>query len=80
MGPVEDDPAVEAGELSRLRRWEQSGAIWQVLRRTADGVDIALLTCDAGEQVDRVRTADPALIAWLGDRDRSDDQPSDRAQ
>lgn len=69
------EPVGESDELGRLRRWEQSGAIWQVLRRTADEVDVALLTCDAGEQVGRVRSAEKDLIAWIGDRDRSDDQP-----
>ena len=65
-------PAAESDELGRLRRWERSGAIWQVLRRAAGGVEIALLTCDAGEEVGRVRSAEPDVIAWVGDRDRSD--------
>jgi uncharacterized protein len=65
--------AAESDGLGRLRRWEQSGAVWQVLRRTADGVEIALLTCDAGEQVGRVRSAEADLIAWIGDRERSDE-------
>ena len=68
--------AAESDELGRLRRWEQSGAIWQVLRRTAGGVEVALLTCDAGEQVGRVRSAEADLIAWIGDRDRSDEPPA----
>ena len=48
--------------LARLRRWEESGATWRVLVRTPDSVEIALLTCDAGEEVDRLRSADPALL------------------
>jgi hypothetical protein len=29
---------------------------------------VSLLTCTAGEEVERVRSADPALRAFLGDR------------
>ena len=57
--------------LARLRRWEQSGATWRVVLRTTDEVEIALLSCDAGEEMDRLRSADPALRDYLGDRDRS---------
>jgi hypothetical protein len=49
-------------ELARLHRWEESGATWRVLVRTPDSVEIALLTCDAGEEVDRLRSADPELL------------------
>lgn len=48
--------------LARLRRWEESGATWRVLVRTPESVEIALLTCDAGEEVDRLRGDDPALL------------------
>jgi hypothetical protein len=59
-----------ADELDRLRRWEESGAPWKVVARTADGVVVALLTCDLGEEVDRLESADPALLDHVGDRDR----------
>jgi hypothetical protein len=55
--------------LARLRRWEESGATWRVVVRTPDDVEIALLTCDAGEEVDRLRTADPAVLEHI-DRSR----------
>jgi hypothetical protein len=58
--------------VGELRRWTDSGAIWQVISRTADGVEVALLTCDAGEEVARLRSADPDVLAYLGNRDRSD--------
>jgi hypothetical protein len=48
--------------LARLRRWEESGATWRVLVRTPDSVEIAMLTCDAGEEVDRLRSTDPAVL------------------
>ena len=55
--------------LARLRRWEESGAIWRVLVRTPEAVEIALLTCDAGEEVDRLRTADPAVLDHVAARE-----------
>ena len=60
-------------DLDALRRWETGGATWQVLARAAGAVDIALLTCDAGEQVGRLRSGEPDLLAYVGDRTRSDD-------
>lgn len=60
-------------DVDRLRRWEDSGGIWQVLARAADGLQIALLTCDAGEEIDRFASADPALRAYVADRRRSDE-------
>ncbi|WP_231953829.1 hypothetical protein [Actinoplanes derwentensis] len=52
-------PEVTGDELARLRRCEDSGATWRVIVRTPEGVEIALLTCDAGEEMDRLRSADP---------------------
>ena len=65
-----EDPA---DAVDRLRRWTESGATWEVVARSADGVVIALLTCDLGEEVGRLRSADPALLDYVGERDRSDD-------
>jgi hypothetical protein len=59
--------------VERLRRWELSGASWEVVARSREGLVIALLTCDLGEEVDRLRSADPALVSYVGERDRSDD-------
>jgi hypothetical protein len=51
--------------LARLRRWEDSGATWRVIVRTPQDVEIALLTCDAGEEMDRLRSADPNLLDYV---------------
>ncbi len=59
------------GDAGRLRRWEESGANWRIIARTGDGLVIALLTCDAGEEVDRFQSADPDLLRYVGGRDRS---------
>ena len=58
--------------LERLRRWEQSGATWRIVVRTPDAVEIALLTCDAGEEVDRLRTSDPAVLDHVDAREQQD--------
>ena len=62
--------------VARLHRWEDSGATWRVVARTRSELVIALLTCDAGEEVDRFRSCDPALLAYVGERDRSDQGPA----
>lgn len=54
--------------VEELRRWEDSGAHWEVLTRTATRITIALLRCDGGEEVDRFSSADPALLAYVGER------------
>jgi hypothetical protein len=59
--------------LDRLRRWEDSGAPWRVVVRRPGEVEIALLTCDLGEEVGRLHSTDPAVLDHVGDRIRSDD-------
>jgi hypothetical protein len=58
--------------LAHLRRWEESGATWRVVVRTPDSVEIALLSCDAGEEVDRLRTSDPAVLDHVDARERQE--------
>lgn len=64
---------MDRDHVEELRRWEDSGAHWQVVARTANRLTIALLRCDGGEEVERLVSADPALLAFVGSRDRSDD-------
>jgi predicted metal-dependent hydrolase len=59
--------------LDQLRRWQESGGRWSVLARGTGTVTIALLTCDTGEEVDRMSSGSPALLAYLGERDSSED-------
>jgi hypothetical protein len=58
--------------LAKLLRWEESGARWRVISRTSSGVVIAMLTCDTGEEVDRLASAGPELLAYVGDRTTGD--------
>jgi hypothetical protein len=60
-------------DLDMLRRWEDGGAAWRVLARGPDSLDIALLTCDAGEQVGRLHSGEPDVREHVGSRVRSDE-------
>ena len=53
---------------AELQRWEDSGAVWEVIARSADSVTIGLLRCDGGEEVDRFTSDDPRLLDFIGDR------------
>ena len=64
-----------ADALAVLRRWEQSGGAWRVVRRAPGRLELELLTCDAGEVMQRLTAAppDPALEQHRAGRDASDD-------
>ncbi|MFB1296568.1 hypothetical protein ACAG24_013700 [Mycobacterium sp. pW049] len=64
---------MDIDRAAELRRWEESGALWRVLGRTATAVTVTLLTCDGGEEVGRFTSEDPRLLAFVGDRDSSED-------
>jgi hypothetical protein len=66
---------ISAEELAeRLRRWEESGATWHVLTRSERAVTVSLCRCDDGEEVERLRSDDPAAAIMLSGRNGSDDQ------
>ncbi len=54
--------------VADLLRWEQAGAVWEVVGQTAASVTIALLRCDGGEEVERVTSGDPVVRAFVGSR------------
>ena len=56
-----------------LRRWAASGAIWRVVGRTSARLEIVLLTCTGAEEMGRLTSSDPALLAYVGDRASSQD-------
>lgn len=60
--------------VEQLRRWEEAGAVWQVIARRADSLTIGLLRCDGGEEVGRFTCRDAALMAYVGSRDSSADE------
>ena len=51
-----------------LQRWQDAGAYWRVVSRRGGQVTVALYRCDGGEEVERFTSADPQLLAFLGDR------------
>ena len=65
-----DARASSTGSAVRvLRRWEGSGGSWRVTSRSVGCIRISLLTCDAGEEMDRLTSGDPELLAYVGTRD-----------
>ena len=56
------------GDLETLRRWEEFGAVWEVVHRTADQVTISMRRCDGGEEVSRLVTRDAAVLALVEER------------
>lgn len=56
-----------------LRRWEDSGAMWQVVSRTGPALEISLVTCTGDEEMERLTSSDPDLIAFVGARASSAD-------
>ncbi len=58
--------------LAVLQRWQDSGGIWRVVRRTEIGLDIELVTCTGDEVMGRLSSGDPAVLAFVGDRDSSE--------
>jgi hypothetical protein len=54
--------------VAELQRWQDSGAVWEVVSRRDGRVTVALLRCDGGEEVDRFSSDDPRLLAFIHDR------------
>ena len=63
-----DDP------VAVLLRWEESGALWSVLSRRGAEVTVGLFRCDGGEEVDRITSSDPALLAFVDARSSHPDE------
>ena len=59
--------------VAELQRWQDSGAVWEVISRKGSTATVALLRCDGGEEVDRFTRDDPRLLDFLGDRRRSEE-------
>lgn len=60
-------------QVERLQRWEDAGAVWQVVDRRPDRVTVALCRCDGGEEVERFDSADPGLLDYIAGRDNSEE-------
>lgn len=51
--------------MNRLQRWTDFGGTWQVVSQNQDAVTISLCRCDGGEEVERLTSADPDLLALV---------------
>lgn len=54
-----------------LERWENFGGVWRVLALDDHAATVSLCRCDGGEEVQRLTTTDPELVAWLADHPES---------
>jgi hypothetical protein len=59
--------------VAELRRWTDSGAVWQVISRRGGAVTVAMMRCDGGEEMDRFTSTDPVLLDFIGDRSSSEE-------
>jgi hypothetical protein len=62
----------ESGPVATLQRWEQFGGRWRVDARDAQAVTVLLCRCDSDEVQERIVSDDPALRAYVGERESSD--------
>lgn len=62
----------ESPDVERLIRWTEAGGTWRVVARTPTRLTVALLRCDGGEEMDRLVSTDPALLAALAGRTGSE--------
>jgi hypothetical protein len=55
---------VQESALQDLVRWIDAGGEWRVVSRGAS-VTVSLVTCDGGEEMGRVTSADPSFVAFV---------------
>jgi hypothetical protein len=72
MAGSHDDEA-DRDLVADLRRWQDFGGVWRVVTRSPTRVTISLCRCDGGEEVDRLTSEDPAVLAFLSGRAASGD-------
>lgn len=76
MDEAARDQEPEGTELvDSLQRWQEAGAVWRVVHRLPEVVTVALLRCDGGEEVERLTSGEPTWLAFLADRDSSENSP-----
>lgn len=66
---------MQGSAVETLQRWEHAGGHWQALSRSPSGLSVAMLRCDGGEEACRLVSQDPALAAYIGDRESSASEP-----
>ncbi|SKB09891.1 hypothetical protein [Aeromicrobium choanae] len=51
--------------IDQLERWVTHGGTCRLEETDAAGAEVVLCRCDGGEEVERFRTSDAAVIAWV---------------
>lgn len=66
--------AKDGGTADRetLERWEAFGGVWRVLAADGHAATVSLCRCDGGEEMQRLTTEDPDLVAWLAEHQESE--------
>jgi hypothetical protein len=64
---------MDVDRVAELQRWEDAGAVWRVIGRTANAVTVAMLRCDGGEEAGRFTSDEARLLSYVGDRESSED-------
>jgi hypothetical protein len=54
-----------------LQRWADFGGVWRVVASDDRAATVSLRRCDGGEEVQRLTTQDPDLVAWLTEHPES---------
>lgn len=68
--PPED--AAPGSDVERLVRWVSAGGEWRVVARTATRRTVSLLTCDGGEEMERIVSSDFAFLTYVDARQRDE--------
>lgn len=61
----------QSTDRDTLERWEAFGGVWRVLASDGSAATVSLCRCDGGEEVERLTTTDPALVAYLAEHPES---------
>ena len=67
-----DRPRTGEELIGSLHDWERSGAVWRLVDIRTSEATVALLRCDAGEEVDRITSGDPQWLEYLRTRSSSE--------
>ncbi len=51
--------------MERLARWRDAGGAWTLTAQTPTSITVGLLTCDGGEEMERIVSDDPAFVAYV---------------
>ena len=54
--------------IAELERWVTHGGTCRLVETDAVDAEVVLCRCDGGEEVERFRTSDPAVIDWVRER------------